>query len=166
MTAARRAKARRTAPAPGNGLTSAETQAGLHARARSDRYAETAQDYVEVVADLIDATGEARAVDIARRLGVTHVTVIKTVGRLQREGLLKTQPYRSIFLTDNGRKLAVETRRRHLIVVDFLRALGISTETALADAEGIEHHVSAETLDALEAFVKSQTSKRKAARKA
>ncbi|MFA7345555.1 MAG: manganese-binding transcriptional regulator MntR [Terrimicrobiaceae bacterium] len=114
---------------------------------------ERAQDYVEVVADLIASRGEARATDLARSLGVTHVTVIRTVQRLQREGLVTTQPYRSIFLTEAGRKLAGKARARHEKVVAFLEALGVSSRTARADAEGIEHHVSDETLSVMERYL-------------
>ncbi|MGF1655839.1 MAG: manganese-binding transcriptional regulator MntR [Verrucomicrobiales bacterium] len=114
---------------------------------------ERAQDYVEAIADLIDHTGEARAVDIAKVLGVSHVTVIRTIQRLQREGLVTTQPYRSIFLTDTGRRLASKAKARHQTVVAFLQALGVSTPTARKDAEGIEHHVSPETLQAFERFL-------------
>ena len=66
--------------------------------------------------------------------------------RLRREGLVSNQPYRSIFLTESGRKLAVESKARHETVVAFLEALGISSPAARADAEGMEHHVSRETL--------------------
>ena len=109
---------------------------------------ETAQDYVEAIADLTAAHGEARAVDLARRFGVSHVTVIRTVARLQRDGYVSTRPYRSIFLTAAGSRLAKESRRRHEIVVAFLQALGVSDDIAQVDAEGIEHHVSKETLGA------------------
>jgi len=115
---------------------------------------ERAQDYVEIIADLIARTGEARAIDIARHLGVSHVTVIRIVGRLQKQGLVSTRPYRSIFLTDAGREMAVKSRARHQIVVLFLEALGIPPKIAQADAEGIEHHVSEETLAAFQAFLK------------
>jgi DtxR family manganese transport transcriptional regulator len=104
-----------------------------------------------LIAELIAGAGEARAIELARRLGVSHVTVGRTIQRLQREGFVTAQPYRSIFLTPAGRLLAQESRRRHEIVVAFLRSLGISETTAQSDAEGIEHHVSAETL---RAFVK------------
>ena len=107
---------------------------------------ETAQDYVEAIADVTVAHGEARAVDLARRLGVSHVTVVRTVSRLQRDGYVSTQPYRAIFLTEKGARLAEVSRERHQIVLDFLRALGVPEETAQTDAEGIEHHVSPETL--------------------
>lgn len=122
-------------------------------RTRQQHAQERAQDYVEAIADLIAACGEARATDLAKSLGVTHVTVIRTVERLQREGLVTTQPYRSIFLTETGRKLATKAKARHETVVAFLEALGISSSTARADAEGIEHHVSVETLAAIERFL-------------
>jgi len=117
-------------------------------RSRHDRAGEIAQDYVEAIADLKAAVGEARVVDLARRLGVTHVTVNRTLGRLQRAGYVHTRPYRAIFLTDAGRRLAEESKRRHETVVAFLRSLGVSKKAAELDAEGIEHHVSPETLAA------------------
>ena len=130
-----------------------EKQAQYHSHARQARSVEIAEDYVEVIASLIDSDGEARVVDLARRLGVTHVTVIRTIERLQRAGLVTSRPYRSIFLTEPGKKLAERVKRRHELVVQFLIALGVSEETARIDAEGIEHHVSSETLLAFERFV-------------
>lgn len=113
---------------------------------------EIAEDYVEVIHDLIQNRGEARAVDIAKRLGVTHVTVTKTIGRLQKQGFVSTQPYRSIFLTDLGLQMARLCRERHEIVYNFLKRLGIPEDIALIDAEGIEHHVSKETLKIFKEF--------------
>ena len=127
--------------------------AAYQRRTRKQHAQERAQDYVEAIADLISANGEARATDLARSLGVTHVTVIRTVQRLQRNGLVTSLPYRSIFLTETGRKLASKARNRHRTVVAFLEALGISSSVARADAEGIEHHVSPETLAAFERFL-------------
>lgn len=119
-------------------------------RSRRDRASEIAQDYVEAIADLSLSLGEARVTDLARRLGVTHVTVNRTLARLLQAGYVNTKPYRSIFLTDAGRKLAEESKKRHETVVAFLLSLGISERTAELDAEGIEHHVSPETLAAFE----------------
>ena len=124
-------------------------------RVRVDHQGETAEDYVELIADLIDERGEARGTDIAERLGVSTATVAKTLRRLQDEKLISQEPYRAVFLTDSGRKLAFRGRRRHDIVEQFLLAIGVARETARIDAEGIEHHVSAETLSAMEAFLKS-----------
>lgn len=119
-------------------------------RSRRDRAAETAQDYVEAIADLSAALGEARVVDLAGRLGVTHVTVNRTLARLKKIRLVNMEPYRAIFLTEAGHKLAEECKRRHETVTAFLRSLGISEKVAEMDAEGIEHHVSPETLAAFE----------------
>ncbi len=134
------------------GLQTAEYQIST----RQQHAQERAQDYVEAIADLIAGCGEARATDLAKSLGVTHVTVIRTVERLQREGLVTTQPYRSIFLSDKGRTLAAKAKARHETVIAFLEALGISPYTARADAEGIEHHVSEETLAAFEQFLQDR----------
>ena len=109
---------------------------------------------MEAISDLIEQTGEARVVDLAGRLGVSHATVIQTIRRLQRDGLVTSEPYRSIFLTDSGRKLAQEARHRHEVVVAVLAKLGVSLETAQVDAEGMEHHISKETLKVFERFIK------------
>ena len=142
-------------PAQGR-LPAADTQAEGFGRTRRDHRQEIAEDYVELIADLIDAAGEARVVDLASRLGVTPATVNNTVSKLQRDGLVRSEPYRAIFLTDSGRALAEHCRRRHRIVYRFLRLLGVSDEVARVDAEGIEHHVSDATLAALYRFVRAR----------
>ena len=124
-------------------------------RSRRDRAGEIAQDYVEAIADLSATVGEARVTDLARRLGVTHVTVNRTLARLRQAGYVNTKPYRAIFLTDAGRMLAAESKQRHETVVAFLESLGISKRMAELDAEGIEHHVSPETLAAFERRLKN-----------
>lgn len=139
-----------------SGAQDAASHADAFQKTRDARRSELVEDYVELVAELIDAEGEARQVEIARRLGVAQPTVAKMLKRLVDDGLILQKPYRGIFLTDAGRDLAVECHRRHLIVEKFLRALGIDAATARRDAEGIEHHVSAETLDVFERFVRQQ----------
>ncbi|MFT3972426.1 MAG: manganese-binding transcriptional regulator MntR [Amaricoccus sp.] len=106
------------------------------------------EDYLELIADLIEDGNEARQVDIAARLGVAQPTVAKMLARLVAEGLVTRKPYRGVFLTEAGRRVASEARARHQTVEAFLRSLGVSPETARIDAEGIEHHVSVETLQA------------------
>ncbi|MCE9520771.1 MAG: manganese-binding transcriptional regulator MntR [Verrucomicrobia bacterium] len=130
------------------------TRAESFRKVRSANAAETAQDYAEAIAELIENDGEARPTDLARMFGVSHVTVIRTVARLQRDGLLITRPYRSIFLTPKGAALAAECRERHALVVAFLLALGVPRAAAEGDAEGIEHHLGAETIAAFRAFLR------------
>ena len=112
------------------------------------------EDYVELIADLIEDSGEARQTDIAQRLGVTQPTVAKMLKRLAEESLITQRPYRGVFLTEDGQRLAAATRRRHEIVEAFLCRLGVDPDTARKDAEGIEHHVSDKTLKAFERFLK------------
>ena len=133
-------------------------QAHRFGKTRSAQSTALHEDYVELIADLLTATGEARPTDIARRLGVSHATVIKTISRLKREGLATARPYRGVFLTDSGKELAVRVRARHRLVVDVLLALGVPREAAEADAEGIEHHVSEATLKAFGRFLHLQAS--------
>ena len=115
-------------------------------RIRRAHQSEVAEDYVEMISDLIEETGEARTVDLAARFGVTSPTVNAIVRRLQRENLVETRPYRSIFLTEAGKALAESSRARHQIVRDFLVTIGVPEIIAEEDAEGVEHHVSDETL--------------------
>ena len=129
------------------------TQAMRFGRARTARSTAVLEDYAELIADLLAAGGEARATDIARRLGVSHATAIKSIGRLKREGLATGLPYRGVFLTEAGHRLAERVRTRHRIVVDLLLAVGVPREAAESDAEGLEHYVSEATLGAFERFL-------------
>lgn len=117
-------------------------------RTRRDHAMEIAEDYVEAVAELIESNGSCRVTDLAEYFGVTHVTVIKTVQRLERDGLVSTEPYKPVELTSAGRQMAQECKERHDIVYQFLIAIGVDEAAAAVDAEGIEHHVSPATLAA------------------
>jgi DtxR family manganese transport transcriptional regulator len=121
--------------------------ADQHRRTRSDHAQETAEDYVEAIDQLHGEQGKCRVVDLARQFDVSHVTVTKVVARLKREGLVTSEPYGPLELTDAGRQLAAKSRRTHEIVYQFLRAIGVSEKVAAIDTEGIEHHVSKQTLD-------------------
>lgn len=104
---------------------------------------------MELIADLTAETGQARGTDIAARLGVANATVAKVIRRLVDRGLVTQEPYRAVELTPSGRALAEVGRRRHAVVERFLLALGVTAEVARIDSEGIEHHVSEETLAAM-----------------
>ena len=138
---------------PRRTLPAAEDQAVRFARQREADRTATAEDYVELIADLLREEGEARAVDLARRMGVSQATVTATIGRLQRDGLVETKPYRGLFLTEAGTALAAEAKARHDLVVRFLIAVGLDRETAEQDAEGLEHHASANALAAFARFL-------------
>ena len=125
-------------------------RAAVFKRIRLDHSLEITEDYIELISDLIETTGKARAVDLASNLGVSKPTVNATIQRLQKEGYVDSKPYRSIFLTSKGKDLAEWSRARHKIVLEFLHSAGVPPDVAETDAEGIEHHVSQATLDAFE----------------
>ena len=123
-------------------------------KVRDAHRTENTEDYLEIIADLLNAKGEARIVDIASKLDIAQATANKTIQRLQSQGFIKKEPYRSIFLTLKGQEVASVSKKRHIIVLTFLKNLGLDTRTAEADAEGIEHHVSDKTLKKMEQFNK------------
>ncbi len=122
-------------------------------RTRDDHASETAEDYVEAVAEFLHVAGECRVSMLAKKFGVSHVTASRIVRRLDREGLLVAPPRKPIQLSPKGLALAKRSRARHELVFAFLRALGVSKRTAEIDAEGIEHHVSQETLRHMKKFM-------------
>jgi len=126
-----------------------------HRRTRSDHATETAEDYAEAVADILDEKETCRVTDLAKRFAVSHVTVHRIVRRLQDEGLVVSEPYQPILLTPKGKRLAAKCRDRHHIVYRFLLAIGVDEATAAIDAEGIEHHVSSKTLERFREFADS-----------
>ena len=123
-------------------------------RTRLDHKKETTEDYLELISLLIAEKGEARAVDLANLLGISQVSVGKTLQKLQKEELVTAQTYRSIFLTEKGSNIAQKAKKRHELVVEFLISIGVPHQVAEEDAEGIEHHVSQATLECMERFVR------------
>ena len=121
-------------------------------KVRNAHKTENTEDYLELIAELLNSKGEARIVDIAESLGIAQATANKTIQRLQTQGYIKREPYRSIFLTFEGQKIASESKKRHNIVYNFLLNLGLDKNTASEDAEGIEHHVSEKTLRKMDNF--------------
>jgi DtxR family transcriptional regulator, manganese transport regulator len=122
-------------------------------KVRADHSTETAEDYVEVISDIIHRQGACRVKDLASHMGVSHVTIVRTIARLKKENLVTSEPHRPIRLTIQGEQLAAKSRRRHEIVLSFLLALGVGSLEASRDAEGMEHHVSPDTLERMKAFI-------------
>ncbi len=130
-------------------------------KVRNAHKTENTEDYLELIADLLNKNGEARIVDIADQLGIAQATANKTIKRLQLQGYVNKEPYRSIFLTLKGQKIASHSKKRHKIVYEFLINLGVDYQTASADSEGIEHHVSQKTLSKMEKYNKKRVNKNK-----
>ena len=125
-------------------------------RLRKARRHEKAEDYVEMIQELLKQQGEARLTDLAKQFEVSNVTAYKIILRLQRENLIQAKPYRALFLTAKGKRLATQSRHRHETVYQFLKKLGVPETTAQIDAEGIEHHVSPKTLALFKKYLRAK----------
>jgi len=111
------------------------------------------EDYLEQILDLINTKGYARVADIAQGLRISQASVTNMVQRLDAEGLLKYEKYRGLVLTTAGETLARNIMRRHQLLTDFLRMLGVNDEVIYHDVEGMEHHISPQTLHSIEALM-------------
>lgn len=112
-------------------------------------------DYLEQILHLIDEKGYARPVDISKRLGISQASVTNMLQRLDAEGLVKHEKYRGTVLTEEGHRIARAIIDRHELLTEFLRFFEIDEETIYRDVEGMEHHVSRATLEALRAVTES-----------
>lgn len=110
------------------------------------------EDYLERILELINTKGYARVVDIATSLSISQASVTNMVQKLDAEGLLNYEKYRGLVLTTAGETLARNIAHRHQILTDFLKLLGVDERVIEHDVEGMEHHVSAPTLRAIEAL--------------
>ena len=123
-----------------------------YTKVRNAHKNENTEDYLELIAELLSKKGEVRIVDLANCLNIAQATANKTINRLQLQGYIKKEPYRSIFLTLKGQKIASLSKKKHNIVYNFLINLGVDSKTASEDSEGLEHHVSKKTLIKMEKF--------------
>ena len=113
---------------------------------RNQNKNEILEDYVEAIQEISEIKGDVKNADLAIHFGVSQATINKNLKRLITSKLATSEPYRSIFLTNEGKKLAAISKEKHNIVYQFLIKLGVSKKVAQYDSEGIEHHVSDETL--------------------
>ncbi|MCC5835023.1 MAG: DeoR family transcriptional regulator [Opitutales bacterium] len=124
-----------------------------HARVRRQHGNELAQDYVEAVADRLEEEGEVRVADLQKVFGVSHVTVIRTLQRLEQADLVFREKGGGVCLTETGAEMASQAAERHRLMRELLMHIGVSEGTADADAEGMEHHLSKETMEAVRIFL-------------
>ena len=119
---------------------------------RNQNKNEILEDYVEAIQEISEIKGDVKNADLAIHFGVSQATINKNLKRLISSKLATSEPYRSIFLTDKGKQLAAISKEKHNIVYQFLIKLGVSKKVAQYDSEGIEHHVSNETLKLMKNF--------------
>ena len=138
------------------GVKKSGKSASRHDRVRRQHSDELAEDYVEAIADQRANGGTARVTDLQRRFGVSHVSVIRALKRIEERGLTYRTAGGNWELTETGEAMARESSERHELVVQFLIALGVTHAQAQADAEGMEHHLSGETLASMRRFLKEK----------
>ena len=110
---------------------------------------QSAEDYLERIHELIEEKGYARVVDIASSLQVKQASVTSMVQKLGELGYLNYEKYRGLVLTGKGRDVARNIRKRHETLSRFFSLFGLDVETQRHDIEGIEHHLSPETVKVL-----------------
>jgi Mn-dependent DtxR family transcriptional regulator len=107
------------------------------------------EDYLEQIHNLIEEKGYARVVDVAKNLGLAQASVTNMIQRLDAEGLVDYVKYRGVVLTSEGEEIALAIIRRHQSLATFLELFGLDEDTIYEDVEGMEHHISPETLAAI-----------------
>lgn len=118
---------------------------------------QSVEDYLERIYELIKEKGYARVVDIAASLDIAQASVTRMVQKMDEKGLVVYQKYRGLVLTPKGEQVARAIRRRHNVLTEFFRKLGVDEDTLQKDVEGIEHHLSPQTLDCLQDLVQFLT---------
>ena len=121
-------------------------------KTNSARSSIAVEDYLERILELISSKGYARVVDIAASLNISQASVTNMVQRLDADGLLKYEKYRGLVLTPAGKTLARSITRRHELLSEFLKLLGLPDKVIHHDVEGMEHHISPSTLRAITAL--------------
>lgn len=111
------------------------------------------EDYLEVIAELVEMKGYATTLDISRYMDVSAPSVTKMLQRLDDGGYLKYEKYHGINLTAKGSHVAETIRQKHGILLEFFEILGVGSETANQDAEGIEHHLNPKTIRQMRKFI-------------
>lgn len=110
---------------------------------------QSAEDYLERIHELIESKGNAHVADIAQSLNVGQPSVTSMVQKLADDGYLRYEKYRSLTLTDAGRAVAEKIRNRHAVLASFFTLFDLDDDTQARDIEGIEHHLSSDTLNTL-----------------
>jgi len=111
------------------------------------------EDYLEVISELVEMKGYATTLDISRYLSVSAPSVTKMLQRLDDGGYLEYEKYHGINLTQKGNQIADAIRQKHGILLEFFEILGIGSDTANRDAEGLEHHLNPKTIKQLRKFI-------------
>ena len=118
------------------------------------------EDYLEVIAELVELKGYATTLDISRFMNVSPPSVTKMLQKLDEKKYLEYEKYHGFNLTNMGKQVADSIRRRHSTLLEFFEILNVGKEIANRDTEGLEHHLNPKTIRQLKkyiTFLKSNT---------
>ncbi len=111
------------------------------------------EDYLEVIAELVELKGYATTLDISRFMNVSPPSVTKMLQKLDEKKYLEYEKYHGINLTDIGKQVADTIRRKHSILLEFFEILNVGKGIANQDTEGLEHHLNDKTIRQLRKFI-------------
>ena len=111
------------------------------------------EDYLEVIAELVELKGYATTLDISRFMNVSPPSVTKMLQKLDEKKYLEYEKYHGINLTDIGNQVADAIRRKHSTLLEFFEILNIRKEIANQDTEGLEHHLNDKTIRQIRKFI-------------
>ena len=111
------------------------------------------EDYLEVIAELVELKGYATTLDISRFMNVSPPSVTKMLQKLDEKKYLEYERYHGINLTSMGKQVADTIRRKHSMLLEFFEILNVGKEIANQDAEGLEHHLNAKTIRQLRKYI-------------
>ena len=111
------------------------------------------EDYLEVIAELVELKGYATTLDISRFMNVSPPSVTKMLQKLDEEKYLEYEKYHGINLTNMGKQVADTIRWKHSTLLEFFEILNVGKEIASQDTEGLEHHLNAKTIRQLKKYI-------------
>ena len=111
------------------------------------------EDYLEVIAELVELKGYATTLDISRFMNVSPPSVTKMLQKLDEKKYLEYEKYHGINLTNRGKQVADTIRRKHSTLLEFFEVLNVGNEIANQDTEGLEHHLNAKTIRQLRKYI-------------
>ena len=111
------------------------------------------EDYLEVIAELVESKGYATALDISRFMNVSPPSVTKMLQKLDEKKYLEYEKYHGINLTDSGKQVADSIRKKHSTLLEFFEILNVGKEIANQDTEGLEHHLNTKTIRQLRKYI-------------
>ncbi len=133
--------------------STSHNRAPIHERVRRQHASEVSQDYVEAIHEIESAGVAIKVTSLQHIFGVSHVTVIRQLKRLQEQGLITEARSKKICLTKEGKEMAIKAAAKHALLKNFFMELGVTEAQADADAEGAEHHLSEETCHSIQTFL-------------